>query len=81
MRDHTSAATSTHFGVVRSDRVRRQLFLIALERGFLDTFLDRFLIVPFTRLAGFLTRLDQWLCDAVLPSRVPTAVDGGDQDE
>jgi hypothetical protein len=69
---------------VRSDRARRQLFLIALERGFLDTTLDRFVVEPFTRLAGLLTRLDQWLCDAVLrvlPVRLPAASEKGEQDE
>ena len=73
-----------HFGVVGSDRTRRQLFLIALERGFLDSLLDRFVVEPFTRLAGLLTRLDQWLCDAVLPvlpARLPAASEEGDQDE
>jgi hypothetical protein len=79
--DHTAADASGHLGVLRSDRARRQLFLIALERGFLDSVLDRFVVEPFTRLAGVLTRLDQWLCDVVLPTRLPAAVDGGDQDE
>lgn len=51
-----------------SDRVRRRLYLIALERGFLDSTLDRLVVEPFTQLARRLTRLDQWLCDAVLPA-------------
>jgi len=63
------------------ERARRQLFLIALERGFLDSILDRAVVEPFTRLARLCTRLDQWLCDAVLPARVSPAGDGGDQDE
>jgi NAD(P)H-quinone oxidoreductase subunit 5 len=67
---------------VTSDRMRRHLFLIALERGFLDSILDRLVVEPFTRLARQLTRLDGWLCDAVLPGRRPVAVDGGeDRDE
>src|SRR5262249_5369310 len=66
---------------VISRRVRQQLFLIALERGFLDTILDRILINPFTRVACFLTDLDQWLCDAVLPAWRPSSVDEGDRDE
>jgi NAD(P)H-quinone oxidoreductase subunit 5 len=70
-----------HLNLVRSDRARRRLFLIALERGFLDSILDRLVVEPFMRLAGLLTRVDQWLCDAVLPARMPAAVDGGDQDE
>ena len=66
---------------VTSDRVRHRLFLIALERGFLDSILDRVVVTPFTQLAGLMTRLDQWLCDAVLPARLPAAVDEGEQDE
>jgi hypothetical protein len=46
-----------------------QLFLFALERGFLDSFLDRFVIDPFTRFASYLTRVDQWLCDLVLSAQ------------
>jgi NAD(P)H-quinone oxidoreductase subunit 5 len=65
-----------------SDRMRRGLFLVALERGFLDSLLDRTAIEPFTRLARQLTRLDQWLCDAVVPRRGLAAVEEGeDQDE
>ena len=70
--DHASP-DGGHLGVVRSDRARRRLFLIALERGFLDSILDRVVVEPFTRLARLLTRLDQWLCDAVLPARRPVA--------
>jgi NADH-quinone oxidoreductase subunit L len=75
------SAQGGYLGVVRSERARRWLFLIALERGFLDSILDRAVVEPLTRLARLLTRLDQWLCDAVLPVRVPAAVDGSDQDE
>ncbi|PWT82166.1 MAG: hypothetical protein C5B57_09120 [Blastocatellia bacterium] len=65
-----------------SDRIRRRLFLVALERGFLDSILDRIVVVPFTRLARQLTRLDVWLCDAVMTTRWPVAIVGGDdQDE
>jgi NADH-quinone oxidoreductase subunit L len=70
-----------HLGVVGSERAQRRLFLIALERGFLDSILDRVVVDPFTRLARFLTRLDGWLCDVVLPARVRAGVDGGDRDE
>jgi NADH-quinone oxidoreductase subunit L len=67
---------------IASDRVRRRLFLIALERGFLDSILDRVVVEPFTRLARQLTRLDGWLCDAVIPGRQPVPVDEGeDHDE
>jgi hypothetical protein len=58
------------------------MFLIALERGFLDSILDRVVVEPFTRLARQLTRLDAWLCDVVLPRRRPVAVEGSeDYDE
>ena len=68
--------------VVTSDRGHRRLFLIALERGFLDSILDRLVVEPFTRLARRLTRLDGWLCDVVLPVRPPAAVEAGEaQDE
>ena len=67
---------------VTSDRVRSRLFLIALERGFLDSILDRVIVEPFTRFARRLTRLDRWLCDAVMPTWRSVALDGGDhQDE
>jgi NADH-quinone oxidoreductase subunit L len=78
--DHDSPDRG-HFKVLRSDRARRQLFLIALERGFLDTILDRIVIEPFTRMAAAMSRLDQWLCDVVLPARLRSAVGGGDEDE
>jgi NAD(P)H-quinone oxidoreductase subunit 5 len=61
---------------------RRRLFLIALERGFLDSALDRVVVRPFTRLARRLTLVDQWLCDAVLPAQRPVAVGSSeDRDE
>jgi NAD(P)H-quinone oxidoreductase subunit 5 len=63
-----------HLGAVRSERHRR-LFLIALERGFLDSILDRAVVEPFTRLGRRLTRLDRWLCGAVLPTGAPGAVE------
>jgi NADH-quinone oxidoreductase subunit L len=70
-----------HLEMVTSDRVRRHLFLIALERGFLDTILDRVVVNPFTRFARLLTRLDEWLCGAVLPARWPAILEEGEQDE
>jgi NAD(P)H-quinone oxidoreductase subunit 5 len=77
-----SSHTGGYLEVVTSDRVRRLLFLIALERGFLDSMLDRVVVEPFTRLARQLTRLDEWLCDAVLPTRRPVAFEGReDHDE
>ena len=65
-----------------SDRLRRDLFLFALERGFQDSVLERVLVEPFMRLARVLTRLDAWLCGAVLSMpRDMTADATGDQDE
>jgi NAD(P)H-quinone oxidoreductase subunit 5 len=76
------ATTRGSLDVASSDRVRRGLFLLALERGFLDSILDRVVVEPFTRVAQQLTRLDGWLCDAVLPARPPVTVEGDeDQDE
>jgi NAD(P)H-quinone oxidoreductase subunit 5 len=60
------------------ERVRRRVFLIALERGFLDSVLDRVVVEPFTRAARQLTRLDAWLCEAVLPKRRPIVVEAPD---
>jgi NADH-quinone oxidoreductase subunit L len=58
--------------------VRHRLFLVALERGFLDSILDRVVVDPFTWLARQLTRLDRWLCDAVVPARRPIPVEAGE---
>jgi len=74
--------SSGYLQAVASDRVRRRLFLIALERGFLDSILDRAVVEPFMRLARQLTRVDRWLCDAVMPWRQPVAIEGSeDRDE
>ncbi len=70
------------FEVVAPERVRRRLYLVALERGFLDSMLDRFIVEPFTRGARRLTDLDRRLCDIVMPARQRAAVDGlEDRDE
>jgi NADH-quinone oxidoreductase subunit L len=63
--DHP-ARTGSRAKVVGSARFRRRLFLIALERGFLDSILDRVVTAPFTRLAGGLDRVDRWLCGPTL---------------
>jgi NAD(P)H-quinone oxidoreductase subunit 5 len=55
------------------DRLRRGLFLIALERGFLDRILDRAVVHPFERAALQLTRLDRWLCGVFVPAGEPLA--------
>jgi NAD(P)H-quinone oxidoreductase subunit 5 len=70
-----------HLRVLRSERARRRLFLMALERGFLDSIIDRLLIEPFDRIVRLLTQLDEWLCHAVLPVRMPAVVEESDQDE
>jgi NAD(P)H-quinone oxidoreductase subunit 5 len=49
------------------DRWRHRLYLLSLERGFLDSLLDRAIVTPFTTVARILTRLDARLCGAVLP--------------
>jgi NAD(P)H-quinone oxidoreductase subunit 5 len=71
------AATRGYLEGLISDGLRRHLFLIALERGFLDNILERVIVEPFVRLAGYLTRLDRWLCDALIPTR-PVAVEGAE---
>jgi NAD(P)H-quinone oxidoreductase subunit 5 len=60
---------------VITPRVRRLLYLVALERGFLDGLMDRFIIEPFLRFANQLTRFDRWLCNAVIPARPLVAVE------
>jgi NAD(P)H-quinone oxidoreductase subunit 5 len=47
---------------------RAAVFLLALERGFLDSALDRAIVEPFVRVARRLTALDRWLCDALIPA-------------
>jgi NAD(P)H-quinone oxidoreductase subunit 5 len=80
-RDHTVRARGG-LAVLKSDRARQKLFLVALERGFLDNLLDRFVVEPFTRSAHLLTRLDERLCGAIVPARRPVALEeGGGQDE
>ena len=71
-----------YFEAMASDHVRRRVFLVALERGFLDSALDRAVVEPFHRVAHRLTRLDRWLCDAVIPTQPAVLVEAGDdQDE
>jgi NAD(P)H-quinone oxidoreductase subunit 5 len=80
----------SRLGAVISDRVRQRVFLIALERGFLDSILDRVVVDPFFRVARLLTRLDSWLCfprraggaaEAGLPRRSREAAEAGEHDE
>ena len=48
------------------DGIRRRVFLVALERGFLDSTLDRVIVGPFTGIARRLSNVDRRLCDAVI---------------
>ena len=57
----------------------RTAYLLALERGFLDVTLDRVVVEPFTRVAHRLTRVDQWLCGALLPA-APSIAAGTEED-
>ena len=75
--DHQPAPAG-YLEAVATNRMRRRLFLIAVERGFLDSLLDRLLVKPFMQLAGRLTRLDAWLCGALMPTQYPIAAEGGD---
>ena len=72
---------SEGFLALMSDRMRRNLFLFALERGFQDSILDRVVVEPFMRLARRLTRLDAWLCGAVMSLGPVTIAAMGDHDE
>jgi NAD(P)H-quinone oxidoreductase subunit 5 len=69
------AASRGYLAGMTSDGLRRRLFLVALERGFLDSILERVVVEPFVRLARHLTSLDRWLCDALMPTR-PLAAEG-----
>ena len=61
-------------------RVTARLYLIALERGFLDAVLDRLIVVPFQRVAGALGQLDRFLCGVAIggSSLPPVAAEEGD---
>jgi NADH-quinone oxidoreductase subunit L len=75
--ERPSAATGVLDAIVPV-RVRQRLYLVALERGFLDAWLNRGIVEPFWRLGRRLTRLDRWLCDAVTPSRLPLGLETWD---
>jgi NADH:ubiquinone oxidoreductase subunit 5 (subunit L)/multisubunit Na+/H+ antiporter MnhA subunit len=70
-----------YFETVTSQRVRRFLYLLALERGFLDSIMDRVVVEPFTRCANRLTHFDRWLCSGVMPKRSVVVEGGEDRDE
>lgn len=60
--------------------VRSRLFLVALERGFLDAILDRLVVEPFCCITRWMARLDRFLCDAVMPT-APSILVQGDDDQ
>jgi NAD(P)H-quinone oxidoreductase subunit 5 len=72
----------SYLEILTSSRLRRLLYLVALERGFLDSIIDRMVVLPFIRFASHLTRLDRWLCGGLIPAQraVPIEV-GEDRDE
>jgi NAD(P)H-quinone oxidoreductase subunit 5 len=47
-------------------RLRSRLFLIAIERGFLDATLDRLVVEPFYGLTRRMDRFDRFLCDTMI---------------
>ena len=50
-------------------RARTWLYRLALERGYLDALLDRFLVAPFLRMARAADRFDRRLCSLVSGGR------------
>jgi NADH-quinone oxidoreductase subunit L len=75
------AHTGGFLEVLMPNRARRALYLFALERGFLDGMVDRFIVHPFSRVAARLTELDRWLCDAVMPAKTSHALEAGDDND
>jgi hypothetical protein len=67
--------TAGYLEAVIPNRLRRLLYLAALERGFLDSIMDRVVVEPFVRCANRLTRLDRWLCSAVMAAQPPAAIE------
>ena len=56
---------------VLPERTVRLLYLLAMERGFLDAMLDKAVVQPFLDLARRLSRMDARLCGAVLAAPAP----------
>ena len=85
MEDAIGVRPSWASGVIErlgSEGLSRVSFLVALERGFLDSFLDRVVVAPFIRLARQLTQIDGWLCRAVIPgARLDLAAKDEGRDE
>lgn len=62
-------------------RAQRTLYLVALERGFVDALLDRFVVVPFRGLARRLDRLDRFLCSFGGAGKHAPGAPGGTRDD
>jgi NADH-quinone oxidoreductase subunit L len=70
----------SYLDLLSSKRLRRAVYLIALERGFLDSIIDRVVVTPFVRAANYLTQVDRLLCQAVMSG--PKTIEAGeDRDE
>jgi NAD(P)H-quinone oxidoreductase subunit 5 len=78
---HDRSPRAVGLEVLLPDRWRRRLYLFALERGFLDSVLDRAIVTPFTTIARILTQFDAELCGAVLSADRPIASPAADVDE
>jgi NAD(P)H-quinone oxidoreductase subunit 5 len=73
------AGTDEPLQLLTSARIRRRLYFFSLERGFLDQGIDRIVDLLFIRPARLMSRVDQWLCGAMLPMQRPA--EGDEQDE
>jgi NAD(P)H-quinone oxidoreductase subunit 5 len=61
-----------------SGELRARLYLISIERGFLDAVIDRLVVEPFCYITRWMSRLDHFLCDAVIPTAPSLLVEGGE---
>lgn len=59
---------------------RRAAYLVALERGYLDSLLDDFIVRPFVSVAQRLSAADAWLCGVVLPATAAAPGAGSDDE-
>jgi NAD(P)H-quinone oxidoreductase subunit 5 len=64
---------------VPATRIPRRVFLFALERGFLDSTLDRVIVAPFVGFAHRLTRFDGWMCAVAMRAHPITVGKEGDE--
>jgi NAD(P)H-quinone oxidoreductase subunit 5 len=75
---HRLEPTAARFELMIPEAMRRRVYLFAIERGFLDATLDRLVVEPFTRVTGWMARLDGILCDAVVGRAPSVLVDVAD---